>query len=131
MRLAASARRNACSARRRSVMSVATPTTPEMEPFRPRTGEYCASNSNPNNSTRAVTDSPAKARRTSATACGTSPSSSKNDLPMSIPGRTPSEWSPLPSASVKTPFGSSENRMTGEPATTVRRRCLLVRRISS
>src|SRR6266849_2696398 len=68
-------------------MSVATPTTPVMLPSRSRTGEYWASNSKPNSSTRAVTDSPASARRTSVTACGTSPSSSKNDLPSSIPER--------------------------------------------
>jgi len=56
----------------------------------------CASNSNPNSSTRAVTDSPASARATSLPPAARSPRISKNDLPSSILGRTPSECSPFP-----------------------------------
>jgi len=90
-----------------------------------------ASNSIRTNSTRAVTDSPASARRNVGNGLRHVAEQLEERFAISIPGRTPSECNPFPSARVKTPLGSSEKKMTGAPATTVRSRCLLARSICS
>src|SRR2546425_181133 len=81
----------------------------------------------PYTSTTDENASPARARRTSASAWGRSAYSWNTDCPTSCPGRTPSASSPRPSASVNVPFRSNEKRTSGAPAITVRRRSLLSR----
>ena len=84
-------------------MSVPTPITPATGPSPSRTGEYHVSNTTPNTSTTDEKVSPARARRTSASACGRSAYSSKAERPTSSAGRTPRASSPRPSTMVNTP----------------------------
>src|SRR5439155_1412210 len=119
-------RRNAATARCRSVTSVPTPITPLTGPATlSRIGENHASNTVPNTSTVEDNVSPASARRTSASAWGRSAYSSYTDRPTSWPGRKPSASSPRPSTIVKMPCWSNANSTSGAPAITVRSRSLL------
>src|SRR5205807_131003 len=81
----------------------------------------------PYTSTTDENASPARARRTSATAWGRSAYSWNTDCPTSCAGRTPRASSPRPSASVNVPCLSNANSTSGAPAITVRRRSLLSR----
>src|SRR5207247_1886122 len=114
--------RSADSARHRSVMSVPTPITPATAPSASRTGEYHASNTTPKTSTVDENISPVRARRTSASACGSSANISKAERPMSRAGRTPTASSPPPSTIVTPASRPSATSTRAAPAMTVRSR---------